>query len=180
MLNHLQIIGFHFHTADGGAKGGHVRVMEMSGIGICDIVVPTPDGMTVTQVAAAVYNESARSGIPGPHRGCPASNNLRVVVDHGNGLMTTVFATGLRICSEDEGVGFARRPKNVHPTADAGPDQTIECVIPPVSVTLDGRASADSDGDALSYGWYTDYGGRDQMELASIVTLGINDLVLGV
>jgi hypothetical protein len=97
--------------------------------------------------------------------------------------VTTVFATGVRICSEDEGVGFDLRPEglnNVHPTADAGPDQTIECVRPPMSVTLDGRASTDSDGDVLSYRWYTDYNGGDQTQLASTVTLRINDLALGV
>jgi hypothetical protein len=89
----------------------------------------------------------------------------------------------VRIYSEDEGVGFDVRPEGlnkVHPTVDAGPDQTIECVTPPMSVTLDGSASTDSEGDVLSYAWYTDYGGGDQSQLASTVTLSINDLVLGV
>jgi hypothetical protein len=49
-----------------------------------------------------------------------------------------------------------------------------------MSVTLDGSASTDSDGDVLSYAWYTDYGGGDQTQLASTITLRIYDLVLGV
>jgi hypothetical protein len=129
MLNQLQIMGFYFHTTDGGAKGGHVRVMEISGLGICDIVVPTTDGMTANEVAVAVYNGFARPGIPGPHRGCPASNDLHDVVDHVTGLVTTVFATGVRICSEDEGIGFDVRPEglnNVHPTASRQ-DNRVRC-----------------------------------------------------
>jgi hypothetical protein len=39
---------------------------------------------------------------------------------------------------------------NARPTADAGLDQTIQCGG---EVFLDGRASADGDGDPLSYSW---------------------------
>lgn len=69
---------------------------------------------------------------------------------------------------------------NVHPTANAGPDQTIECATPPMSVTLDGGASTDPDGNALSYEWYTDYGGTRETLLSSDVSFSINDLTLGI
>src|SRR5690606_8127365 len=43
---------------------------------------------------------------------------------------------------------------NVPPVADAGPDQTVECASPAgTSDTLDGTASTDATGDALTYTW---------------------------
>jgi uncharacterized repeat protein (TIGR01451 family) len=42
---------------------------------------------------------------------------------------------------------------NTPPVANAGADQTIECGGATTSVVLDGSASADADGDALTYEW---------------------------
>jgi MYXO-CTERM domain-containing protein len=58
----------------------------------------------------------------------------------------------------NDGQGFAtdtvsitvRNAVNVAPTADAGPDQTVN---EGVLVTLDGRSSSDPDGDPLTYAW---------------------------
>jgi uncharacterized repeat protein (TIGR01451 family) len=42
---------------------------------------------------------------------------------------------------------------NTPPVANAGPDQTIECGGGSTSVTLNGTASTDADGDTLTYEW---------------------------
>ena len=42
---------------------------------------------------------------------------------------------------------------NVAPIADAGDNQSIDCVISNVDVTLDGSGSSDADGDDLTYSW---------------------------
>lgn len=42
---------------------------------------------------------------------------------------------------------------NRPPIAQAGPDQTAECTGVPITITLNGAASSDPDGDALTYSW---------------------------
>ena len=46
--------------------------------------------------------------------------------------------------------------ENTPPTADAGPDQQFECLVPGelVAVTLDGSGSFDIDDDSLTYAWF--------------------------
>lgn len=49
---------------------------------------------------------------------------------------------------------FAPAPQNQPPVANAGANQTVECAGPSgTSVTLNGSASSDPDGDTLTYKW---------------------------
>ncbi len=69
---------------------------------------------------------------------CPTGNNLQVAQVVLNGETISADVT------------------NTAPVAAAGPDQSFSCVIESAAVTLDGSASSDADGDALSYSWSLD------------------------
>ncbi len=50
-------------------------------------------------------------------------------------------------------------PQNAAPIANAGPDQSIALSAESVEATLDGSASSDADGNALTYSWTGDFDG---------------------
>src|SRR6185436_4189775 len=55
--------------------------------------------------------------------------------------------------SQDEVLVRVVLPPNRPPVANAGPDQQVECSAGCARVILNGSASSDPDGDALSYQW---------------------------
>ncbi|MCF7796923.1 MAG: DUF5011 domain-containing protein, partial [Candidatus Marinimicrobia bacterium] len=70
---------------------------------------------------------------------------------------------------------------NQPPVADAGADQSFDCVIGSTDVTLDGSASSDPDGDALSYSWMLD--GTEVSSAAAFTDSiggGVHDYILTV
>jgi PKD repeat protein len=74
-------------------------------------------------------------------------------------------------------------PQNTAPTASAGPDQLVSLGDSPVEVTLDGSASADADGDALTYTWSGDFEGGTASGASPKVrfaTMGAHDVTLTV
>jgi predicted small lipoprotein YifL len=72
-------------------------------------------------------------------------------------------------------------PINFPPTADAGPDQIAECTSPSgTDVTLDGSASSDPDGDALTFEWTWSGGSATGMNPSGTFPLGSTTATLEV
>jgi hypothetical protein len=111
VLDQIAIMKVDLETAAGGAAGGDVAITEQSPIGTCAIDVKTTPGQTATQIATAIAGVFQAPGIPGPSN-CRADQNPRDVTTKGSALIT-VFASGLNICSRDEGIGFFVGPEEL-------------------------------------------------------------------
>jgi len=70
---------------------------------------------------------------------------------------------------------------NRPPAADAGPDQTVECTSAGCAMaTLDGSASSDTDGDALTYSWAGPFGTAEGVSPTVQLALGEHTITLTV
>ncbi len=70
---------------------------------------------------------------------------------------------------------------NRPPTANAGPDRTVECTGPSgTSVTLNGTGSTDPDGDTLSYTWTGCFGTATGPTPTVLLPLGVCPITLTV
>lgn len=68
---------------------------------------------------------------------------------------------------------------NRTPTAEAGPDRSVEATSPAgANVTLDGSGSDDLDGDALTYLWSGAFGTTGGISPNVVLPLGTNDVSL--
>src|SRR5262249_49320162 len=72
VVNSLIISKLKFETQPGGAAGGTITVTERSGLGTCEITIPTSSGASAANIATALANAFQAPGIPGPHPGCPS------------------------------------------------------------------------------------------------------------
>ncbi len=105
-----------------------------------------------------------------------------------NGVSTTSFlnTATVTLSTDTPGVELVLlngEGGNQSPTANAGPDQTVEATSPSgASVVLNGNGSSDPDGDPLTFGWSgtfgTASGATPEVTLglgAHTITLTVND-----
>ncbi len=79
----------------------------------------------------------------------PAGTSIAYVVAQSSyGAYSYYYSRYMTVCYED----------NQPPVANAGVDQSFDCVVGSQSVSLDGSGSSDPDGDALSYSWSGAFG----------------------
>jgi photosystem II stability/assembly factor-like uncharacterized protein len=159
VLNQIHIMRLGIRTLEGGALGGAITVQENSPLGPCEMTVPTEAGQSAPEIASAIEQAFQAPGIPGGNPNCPARYNPRDVVADGESVIS-VFATAIKVCPRDPGVGFTLRSEeleNVHPDADAGPDRTVP---PDRPIELDGSNSSDPDSsvgtndDIIRFEWF--------------------------
>ena len=111
LANQIAITQMHFPTAPGGAAGGHVRVAEISPVGVCEMRIETHAGESSLAIAQAVAGAFQAPGVPSPAT-CAESNNPRDIVQDGPSVVA-VLPTALRVCIEDAGIGFGFGPHGV-------------------------------------------------------------------
>jgi hypothetical protein len=71
--------------------------------------------------------------------------------------------------------------RNLPPTADAGPDQTVECTGPDgATITLDASATVDPNGDPLTFVWEGPFGTLEGPEATVTLPLGRHEFTLTV
>jgi hypothetical protein len=73
---------------------------------------------------------------------------------------------------------FGAAPVNAVPTADAGSDRTVEATGALTPVDLDGRGSADPDGDALGFVWTGSFGAAAGPTPTVLLGLGAHEITL--
>jgi hypothetical protein len=141
-------------TAQSGAAGGSIRIIEGTEIGVCQQDVPTTAGMTASQVASAIGQAFDSVTSPGPAN-CPARYDALDLQVSGATIFS-VTASSVQVCSFDPGVGLAITPDTVD-VPDLPPDCSAVKADPAqlwppnhkfVPVTLSG--ATDPDGDSVT------------------------------
>ena len=121
-------------------KADNEGIVSINGTQVADVVGqgggPVPD-LTV--------NQALHTGL----------NEITVQLIDWGGIVGLNYSVVLTMISDQ---GFELQPaenvSNQAPVADAGTDQSFTCEVgPTVNVSLDGSASSDPDGDALTYSW---------------------------
>ena len=130
------LYSFEFRHASGNSAGGGPFHLELDGQAISgDISIPS-----TSTTSWDVWATKTVANIPFT----PGQHVLRIVFSHGefNLAKMTFTRTGDLV--------------NSYPTALAGPN--LKVILPLTSTTIDGSASTESGGKALTYSWTQNYG----------------------
>jgi YVTN family beta-propeller protein len=96
-------------------------------------------------------------------------------------VIDTASRTVVDSISVGEPVSIEFLPDNAPPTANAGPDQVVECASADgAQVVLDGSASSDPDGDELTYTWEGPFGVAEGVSPTVAIPLGTHTIILTV
>ena len=76
----------------------------------------------------------------------------------GTHTITLTVDDSISGTSTDDVIITVLEPLNQPPVANAGTDQSFDCVVGSVDVTFDGSGSSDPDGDVLTYSWSGSFG----------------------
>ncbi|MCF7808924.1 MAG: FG-GAP-like repeat-containing protein [Candidatus Marinimicrobia bacterium] len=133
-------------------------IVKLNGVELANI-----DGYGSPAVPEATLNTAIQVGY----------NEITLrLVDYG-GIIAMAYRIDLSMYSCEDLTGAvdpSEGSQNQAPTADAGADQTIDCVVESANVTLEG-SGADADGDDLNYHW-TDGEGTVYEGASPTLTLG--------
>jgi hypothetical protein len=120
--------------------GGRILKLNLDGTGM-ETVLESPGllwGLALDGANHVYYSYVTATGEPQIRRANTDGTDQQLVLTNATGSWYLEYAPGA----------------NAVPVADAGPDQTVNCGPQAnVSVTLDGTASSDPDGDTLEYVW---------------------------
>ena len=142
------------------ASGGMKDVTFAAGRGRMPMSIPSIGAFSlrIEDGAGAAFYEARfdARGMATTTANLPPKTFAEVPIELRAPLPPTVNpAHPLPLVIAKNGVDVSRTTLNGSPpTANAGPDQTLECASPSgTTLSLDGRASSDPDGDTLAFTW---------------------------
>ncbi|NOZ75626.1 MAG: DUF5011 domain-containing protein [FCB group bacterium] len=117
-------------------------------IWINDTFIDSVDGQGSPAVPDQIVAQSLHTGL----------NEIRIMLVDWGGIVGLNYRIDVTMTSAEDITNAVLTPAeaallNNAPIANAGIDQTFDCVVGAATVVLDGSASSDPDGNILSYTW---------------------------